>query len=150
MKFRRSAEPRATCGQRQVTDKADGGGDAENQDASDRRASQRPGGGGRRRRFDECHRALRLRRTFQSFRSRIRRSNQCCRLVDVKRIVLYPLGQIAGAAQTAHRWPAAMLRHRKKQQRAVDPTTFCGIIALLDAPEVLFWAALLFNNLNNR
>src|SRR5215472_9998612 len=38
----------------------------------------------------------------------------------------------------------------KKQQRAVDPTTFCGIIALLRAPKAISGAALLFNNLNNR
>jgi hypothetical protein len=63
---------------------------------------------------------------------------------------LYPLGQIAGAAQTAHRRPGAMPRRRKKQERTVDPTTFYGIIALLHVPKAISGAALLFNNLNNR
>ena len=44
----------------------------------------------------------------------------------------------------------AMPPRGKKQQRTVDPTTFCGIIALLHAPKALSGAALLFNNLNNR
>jgi len=44
----------------------------------------------------------------------------------------------------------APLDARKTHERAVDPMGFYGIIALLDALEILSRAALLFNNLNNR